>query len=142
VHTPLLVVEGGGLFHLEGVVKGASETPSWREIYSYDASAYSPVIDGEAIGTAKVGVIVPYSSSCSNPSDLVIKMNLVNSASGENMTVPFQLRESSRRGALEVQSLELSLDKVMSGTYLLYVHVDDKASGTRASTHVSLTLGR
>ena len=44
VFSPLLLVEGGGLFHIEGVVKGAAETPAWRELYPYDTSAFSPVV--------------------------------------------------------------------------------------------------
>jgi hypothetical protein len=36
VFTPLVLVEGGGLFHLEGVVKGKAESPAWRELYPYD----------------------------------------------------------------------------------------------------------
>lgn len=142
LHSPLLIVEGGGLFQLEGVIKGASESPSWREIYSYDASAFSPVIGGEPVSAGKVGVIVPYSASSAGRPDVTFKANLVNSASGENLAVPLELRESSSRGSVRVQNLEVSLENVPPGTYLLYIHVGDKLAGSLASAYVPLTIGR
>jgi len=142
VHSPLLIVQRGGLFQLEGVVKGISESPSWREIYPFDAEAFSPILGGDVIEASNVGVIIPYSASGVLPSDLIIKANLVNSTSGENLAVPFELRESSKRGAVEILRLELSLDGVPSGAYLLYVHIGDKASGAQASAYVPLTLKR
>jgi hypothetical protein len=94
------------------------------------------------VSVGKVGVIVPYLASGVNPTNIIIKTNLVNSASGENLSVPFELRESSKRGTLEVQNLEISLDKVPPGAYLLYVHVGDKASGAMSNNQVPLTVGR
>jgi hypothetical protein len=38
--------------------------------------------------------------------------------------------------------LEISLDTVPPGTYLLYIHVGDKLSGAVASAYVPLTIGR
>jgi hypothetical protein len=142
VHSPMLIVRGGGLFHLDGVVKGFSEKPSWREIYFYDASAFSPILGGETPPAEKIGVIVPYSFSGINPPDVGFRMNLVNSATGENLAVPFELRESARRGGVQVQNLEISLDTVSPGTYLLYIHIGDKLSGSLASAHVALKIGR
>jgi hypothetical protein len=142
VHSPLLIVQGGGLFQLEGMVKGVSDSPSWRELYPYDASAFSPILSGDVIEASNVGVIVPYSASGVLPSDLIIKANLVNSTSGENLVVPFELRESSKQGAVEILRLELSLDGVPSGAYLLYIHIGDKASGAMSSAHVPLIVGQ
>ncbi len=142
VYSPMPIVKGGGLFQLEGVVKGISESPSWRDIYSYDASAFSPVIGAGTVGAGKIGVIVPYSSSSAGRPDVIFKANLVNSASGENLAVPLELRESSRRGPVDVQTLELSLDNVPDGKYLLYIHVGDRLSGALASAYVPLTIGR
>jgi VWFA-related protein len=142
LHSPMLIVKGGGLFQLEGVVKGISESPSWREVYSYDASAFSPVIGGEKVGPGKVGVIVPFSVSSAALPDVIFKANLVNSASGENLAVPLELRGSSSRGSVRVQNLEISLDNVPPGTYLLYIHVGEKLAGSLASTYVPLTIGQ
>jgi VWFA-related protein len=142
VHSPMLIVGGGGLFLLEGKVKGSLESPPWRDAYPYDTAAFSPIIGGEAVKAGKVGVIVPYSVSGVSRPDVVFRANLVNSATGENLTVRLELRESSRRGGIEVQNLELSLDNVPPGTYLLYIHAADKLSGATASAHIPLTIGR
>jgi VWFA-related protein len=141
-YSPLVVVKGGGLFRLEGVVKGSSESPSWQEIYPYDAAAFSPVIGGETVRSGKIGLIVPYSASGVGGPDVVFKANLVNSATGENLPVPFELRESSKQGTLGIQNLELALDDVPPGTYLLYIHVADRRSGATATAYVPLTIGR
>ncbi len=82
VFSPLLLVAGGGVFHLEGVVKGTAESPSWRELYPYDAAAYSPVIGGEAVSAGKVGVILPYSAPGLGVADLIFRANLIDSKHG------------------------------------------------------------
>jgi VWFA-related protein len=142
VHSPMLIAAGGGLFHLEGKVKGTPENPSWREIYSYDAAAFSPIVGGGAIKAGKVGVIVPYSASGTGRPDVVFKANLVNTATGENLPVTLGLKELSGRGAIWVQNLEISLETIPPGTYLLYIHAGDKPSGSVDSTHIPLTIGR
>lgn len=142
VHSPLVVVEGGGLCQLEGMVKGASESPPWREIFPYDASTSFPVLEGEIIEASKVGVIVPYSALGALPSNVVIKANLMSSVAGQDLAVPFELRESSRRGAVETLRFDLSLDGVPPGSYLLYIHLADKATGSQGSAHVPLRIGR
>ena len=49
VFTPLLLAEGGAVFPIEGVVKGAAESPAWRQLYAYDAEVFSPVVGSEPI---------------------------------------------------------------------------------------------
>lgn len=140
--SPLLVVEGGGLFSLEGVVKGAAETPSWRGIYAYDAAAFSPVFGDEPVGKRKIGVILPYSAPGLSVSDLTFKANLVNSSTGENLAVPVELRESAMHETVETQRLMISLEDIPNGKYLLYIHVGNKVTGQVASARVLLVVGR
>jgi VWFA-related protein len=142
VFTPLLVVNGGGSFHLEGVVKGTVESPAWRDIYPYDAAAFTPLIGGEVMGEGQVVVIVPYSTPGVGRADIIFKANLVNSASGETIVLPLELGESTRRGTIETQRMEISLESVPAGKYLLYIHVGDKRSGQVVSGHVPLKIGR
>jgi hypothetical protein len=85
---------------------------------------------------------VPYSTSGNGRPDVVFRANLVRTASGENLAVPLEMRESSGRGAVWVQNLEISLETVPPGTYLLYIHAGDKLSGAVASAYVPLTIGR
>lgn len=141
-HSLLVVVKGEYPYMLEGVVKGMSESPSWREIFQYDTSTYCPVLEGDIIDASKVGVIVPYSALGTLPSNVVIKANLVKSVTGQDLAVPFELQESSRRGCIETLRFDLSLDGVEPGAYFLYVHLADKATGAQGSARVSLTVGR
>ena len=140
VFSPLLIVEGGGLFSLEGVVKGTAETPSWRGIYGYDADTFSPVIGDEPVGGGKVGVLLPYSAPGLGASDLTFKANLVNSSTGENLAVPLKVGESTTQETVETQTLTISLEDAPNGKYLLYIHVGNKVTGQVASARVSLVV--
>lgn len=142
VFSPLLVVEGGGLFSLEGVVKGAAETPSWRGIYGYDASAFSPVFGDEPVGVREIGVILPYSAPGISVSNLTFKANLVNSSTGENLAVPLEVRESTTQETVKTQRLRISLEDVPNGKYFVYIHVGNKVTDQVASASVSLVVGR
>jgi hypothetical protein len=142
VHTPLLVAEGGGFFNLEGIVKGAAESPSWRELFPFDAAAFSPVIGGDAVRGGKVGVILPYSAPGLGASDLAFKANLVNSVTGQSLAVPLELRGSTSKGTLVSQKLEVSLSDVPEGKYVLFIHVGNKLTGQVVSARAPLTVGR
>jgi VWFA-related protein len=142
LYSPLLLVQRGGLFNLEGVVRGKYESSSWREIYQYDASTFSPVIGEEALSAGKIVVIVPFSASDLAKPDIVFKANLIDSVTGKNLPVPLELREGTRRGAVEIRNLELSLDNVPPGKYFLYINAGEKASGALASVYVGLNIER
>jgi VWFA-related protein len=141
VFTPLVLVEGGGLFHLEGVVKGKTESPAWRELYPYDQAAFSPVFGSEAVSAGRMGVILPYSAPGLGAADLVFRANVI-SSNGQNLAVPLELRGSTSQGTVEAQKLELSLKDVPNGVYTLYIHVGNKLSGSVVSARVPLTVGR
>jgi len=141
VFSPLPVIEGGGLFFLEGVVKGTAETPSWRRIYDYDASAFSPVIGDEPVGSRKIDVILPYSAPGLTVSGLTFQANLVNSNTGENFAVSLELKELTKSGTIDAEQLEIPLDRVPNGRYLLYIHVGNRVNGQVASARVPLTIG-
>ena len=142
VFSPLLLVEGGGLFHIEGVVKGAAESPAWRDLYPYDAKAFSPLVGQEAIRAGKVFVVLPYSAPGLGAADLTFKANLVNSATGQNVAVPLELRESVIRETVRAQTLEIALAGVPEGTYILFIHVGNKLTGQVVSARVPLAVGR
>jgi VWFA-related protein len=141
VFTPLVLVEGEGLFHLEGVVKGKAESPAWRELYPYDQSAFSPVFGSEAVSAGSISVIVPYSATGFGAADLVFRANVI-SSNGQNLAVPLELRESKSQGMVEAQKLELSLKDIPNGVYTLYIHIGNKVTGQMASTRVPIAVGR
>ncbi len=142
IFTPLLLAEGGAVFHIEGVVKGAAESPSWQQLYAYDAEALSPVVGSEPITADKVTVLLPYAAPGLGAPDLIFTANLVNSATGRSLTVPLELREAATRGPLEVQKLGISLAAVPKGKYTLFIHVGNKVTGQQVSSRVPLAVGR
>jgi VWFA-related protein len=141
VYTPVLVIAGGGLFRLEGVIKGETESPSWREVYPYDTAVSSPVIGDEIVKGEAISVIVPYSAPGLEPGDFTFRANLVNSGSAENLAVPVELKGLAKPGAIDVQTLEISLAEVPEGKYLLYIHVGNKVIGQVTSAQVPITVG-
>ncbi len=142
VFSPLLLVEGGGLFHIEGVVKGSPESPAWRDLYPYDPKAFSPVVGQEAIRAGKVSVVLPYSAPGLGAADLTFKANLVNSVTGQSVAVPLELRESVSLETVKAQTLEIALAGVPEGTYILFIHVGNKLTGQVVSARVPLIVGK
>jgi VWFA-related protein len=142
IFTPLLLVEGGGVFPIEGLVKGSAENPAWREIYAYDAGSLSPVVGSEPITADKVTVLLPYAAPGFGAPSLVFTANLVDSATGRSLPVPLELRETATRGPLGLQKIEVSLASVPRGNYLLFIHVGDTTTGRHISARVPLTVGR
>jgi VWFA-related protein len=139
VFSPLLLVNGDGLFNLDGVVKGAAESPAWRDLYAYDAKALSPVVGTEPLKADKVTVLLPTSAVGPGAPDLVFTANLVDSATGRSLTLPLELRESVTRPPLEVQKIEIDLKDVPEGSYILFIHVGDKRTGQVTSVRTALS---
>ncbi len=142
VFSPLMVVEGWGVFLLEGAVKGTAESPSWRDLYPFDGASHFPVIGGEVVRAGKIGVILPYSAPSLGAGNLIFKANLIDSGSGANLAVPLEPRESALLGTITVQKFELSLADVPNGRYTLYIHVGSKVTGQAVSARVPLAVER
>ncbi len=141
--SPLILAPGGGLYRLEGVIKEALQGPPWNDIYAFDASAFSPVVGGEKVtAPGRVTVIVPFATSSGVRNDIAFHVNLVNSETAENVAVLFEPRELTVRAGLQVQNLEISLEGVVAGSYLLYVHAADRLSGAAASAFAPLNIAR
>ena len=63
---------------------------------------------------------------------------LINSTSGERIPVPFSVLNNARKEELEIQFLELSLNDIPTGKYLLYFNAED--AGTKAVSYAQTTL--
>ena len=142
VSSPLLLVEAGGAFHIDGVVRGAAESPPWRELYPYDPKALSPIIGPDAVKTGKVVVILPYTAPGLGAPDLSFRANLVNAVTGQSLPVPLVLQGAATRGTVEAQKLEISLEGVPDGNYILFFHVGNKLTGQVVSARTPLTVRR
>jgi len=141
VFSPLLLAGGGGQFLLEGVVKGAAESPSWRELYPYNAASFSPVLGGEAVGAGRIAVALPFSAPGLDEADLIFRANLVGAA-GQTLDLPLGLGEIKTQGSIETRRLEIPLENVPNGAYTLYIHVGNRISGQVVSVRVPLTVAR
>lgn len=140
--SPLLLVRGGGLDRLEGVVKGGAAVPAWHDVYGFDASAYTPIIGGEPAVSGKVLAVVPFAENGTSPAEVAFRINLVDSSTGQDLPVSFELRERAARAGLQIQSLEIFLDGIPPGNYLLYIRGVDKATGSLASVYTALAVSQ
>ncbi len=144
--TPLLLVASGGSQHLDGTVKGRIDALSWRDIYLYDERRYSPIMGevqvGEEAVTPAVTAIVPFSLTGPAEHNVSFSANLVDSETAQSIPLAVKLRDKNVRGAVNIQMLEIPLDGVKTGRYLLYFHANDKTTGAAAHAHVPLVVKR
>ncbi len=138
LHTPLLLAEIGFPVYLEAVGTGEADLLSWRDVYLFDRKQYSPLVGEIPKGVGNVLVVVPYTISGIEQPNVILSANLIKSATGERLPVPFYSRAKFRSGSVEIQHIEFSLDEVPPGEYLLYIHAGDPAS--RAMAHVQARL--
>ena len=121
--------------------KGKLESPGWREIYAYDSRLLAPCVGNDAVVAEKILIAVPVLFPENAEADIIFKLNLVNSTSGENRAVSFAPKQRVRVADIEVQYLEVPTGPIPPGKYLLYVHVGDRATGQQVSAYLPLTIG-
>jgi hypothetical protein len=141
VFSPLLLVPADGTTVLDGGGKGKLESPGWREIYAYDPQLLAPCVGNDTVIAEKILVVVPVLARENAEADIVFKLNLVDSASGENRAVSFAPKQRVRVADIEVQYLEVPTGPIPPGKYLLYIHVGDRTTGQQASAYLPLTIG-
>ena len=140
--TPLLITSHGGLRRVDGAALGKSETVSWREIYAYDPSRYSPVVGDEPVDAGTVVAIVPLSTAVAGELDVAFSANLIDSGNGQNIPASLAPAGRHKQGSIDVAFLEVQLAQVPAGKYVLYINAVDKASGAAAHAHVLLVVAR
>ncbi len=138
LHTPLLLAPVIFPVYLEAVGVGKADLLSWRDVYLFDRKQYSPQIGEISKGAGKVLVVVPYTISGIEQPNVILSANLIRSATGERLEVPFYSQARFRSGSVEIQHIEFALDDVPPGEYLLYIHAED--TGSRAMAHVQTRL--
>ncbi len=138
LQAPLLLASASASVYLESVGTRRQEKLSWREIYPFDRTLYSPLIGDISKATGRVLAVVPYTISGLDRPRVILSANLIDAVTGKRLAVPFYAQARLRSGGTEVQYLEFSLENVPPGKYLLYIHAGDSDSGARA--HVQTTL--
>jgi VWFA-related protein len=138
LHTPLLLAPVSSPVYLEAVGTGKQDQLSWRDVYLFDRKQYSPLVGEISKGVGNILVVVPYTISGIEQPNVILSANLIKSATGERLPMPFYAQARFRSGSVEIQHIEFSLDDVPPGEYLLYIHAGDPAS--RAMAHVQMRL--
>ena len=137
LHSPLLLVQESNFVYLEADAKNKNAI-AWKDVYSYDRAQYSPIIGEVPKGTFKIFAIIPYSMPGIVQPNITLAAWLINSTSGERIPIPFSVLNKARKEKLEIQFLELSLNDIPAGKYLLYFNAED--AGTKAVSYAQTTL--
>jgi VWFA-related protein len=140
LYSPLLLGPKAQLAHLEAQGRGEQDLYSWRDVYPYDETSYSPMAGEAASNIGKIMAVVPYSVAGLDQPNVILSANLINSNNGENLPVSFYMQGKFRAGTVEIQLLEFSLEHVLPGNYLLYCHAGDTASKALAHIYVPLVI--
>ncbi len=138
--TPLLLVQETGTAFLEADGKGASRLSSWRDVYSFDRLVYSPATGAVPRFNRKILILLPYSVEAEKTADMGFSVSLVQSASGVKIPVACALAGKTRNGAKETARLELPIDGLEPGDYLLYIFAEDRASQARGHVQTAFTI--
>ena len=142
VATPLLLVPEVTIKNLDGTAKGKVDLLTWHNIYPFDSNRYAPVVGDEPVRAAKVVVVVPFTIPGPDEHDVVFSAHLINAANGQNLPVAVQPVNRFVVGRVHAQLLEIALDQVPSGKYMVYVNAGDRTAGALSSAHVPLTAVR
>jgi hypothetical protein len=140
VATPLLLVPDVRITNLDGTAKGKLDRLTWHDIYPFDSSRYAPVVGDEPVRAGKIVVVVPFTLPGADEHDVAFSAYLINSATGQNIAVSVQPLNRFLQGQVHAQFLEITLDQVPSGRYMVYINAGDRSSGALASAHVPLTV--
>jgi VWFA-related protein len=140
LYSPLLLVSAPQLPVLDCGSSGKPDLFSWRDIYPYDESNWSPLLGAVPTSSGKVGAVVPYSVAGLEQPKVVLSANLISSATGQNQPVPFSLLYKLQTGTVEAQILEFVIDQVPPGKYSLYFHAADTVGKSMDQRHVPLVI--
>lgn len=138
--TPLLLVEEAGAAFLEADAKGLPRRTDWRDIYNFDRLRYAPAAGAVPGFSRKLLVLLPYSVAADGSADMGFSVSLMSSATGLKIPVACTLIGRTRNGSGETAELELPVDALEPGSYLLYIFAEDRAAQARAHAQTSFTI--
>jgi len=136
--SPMLLIDGSNFAFWDMGTK--KNTAPWMDLYSYDRSLYSPLMGELAQGTLKIFAVIPFSFKGVPLAAISFSATLVDSATGKNVRLPLTVLNRFQKGGLEIQFVELSLNAVAPGKYLLYFHAEDAAAKPLGYAQTPLTI--
>jgi len=146
--TPLLLEARTGCSFVSARARKGQEAFPWAEIYPYDSSLYTPLLTDAPAAGADLTVIIPcaapsavleaYAGAGGEQPDVALSAFLVDAASGGQVPVSIAKAGTSRKGPLEILTLELPVAGLAPGTYYLHFYAQDRA--TKSLGHAFATL--
>ena len=140
LYSPLLLVPEKACSQVEAGQRDQQELPSWQKVYPYDAASFAPLMGEVSQRAGKVVAIVPFSTGGFAAANVAFSVALIDSATGQSVPATCASGGRSQAGTVEVERLELPLDQVPPGKYVLYIHAVDKEQGAQAQTHLPLVV--
>ena len=136
--TPLMLEARTGCAFLQAGARKPKNAFPWAETYPYDSSLFSPILSGSPASAASIQVILPCAVPGGGSPDLALSVSLVDAASGARLPVQAAVAGQTRKGPLEILTLELPTSGIAPGTYYLHIYAADKVTGSLG--HSSTTL--
>ena len=140
--TPLMLEARTGCTLLNAGGRKAKEAFPWTDIYPYDSSLFAPILSGAPAAAETIQVVVPCAVPGGGPSELALTASLVNAASGAQIPFLATIAGQSRKGPLEILTLDLPVSGIPAGTYYLHIYAADRASGSLGHTFTTLVIPR
>jgi len=139
LHSPLLLFPESNFAYLEAEAKN-KDAGAWKDIYPYDRAQYSPIIREVPKGSPKVFAVVPCSMTGLVQPNIVLAAWLIDSVTGERLPLSFSVLNKTQRENVEIQFLEILLNDVPPGKYLLYLHAEDAGSKTMSYAQTTIII--
>ncbi|MFO7734537.1 MAG: VWA domain-containing protein [Candidatus Aminicenantes bacterium] len=108
-------------------------------LYPLDSDDLVPVMDEIGAGR-ELTAVVPCEVTTGPGPDLTVNAQLVDSAKGQKVPVPFFLKGRERRDSVQVIHVGIPAGSLGPGSYVLYVYLQDPASGARTHARIALNL--
>jgi len=138
LHSPLLLVPESHFAYLEAAATGKKDTMAWTDAYPYDRAQYSPIIGDVPERTAKLFAAVPCSFRGIAQPNISMAAYLINSVSGEKISLSFSVLNKAIKENIEVQFMEFPINNMPPGKYSLYLYAED--AGTKSVSYAQTPL--
>jgi VWFA-related protein len=139
--SPLLLWPKSHFIYLESEAekRDAAASP-WKRVYAYERSLYSPLVGPVGRETPTIYAVLPCSIIGLVEPDLTLGASLINGETGARITVPASILKRTVVGDGEVEWVELSVEGVEPGRYVLYFFVRDAKSQAAAFVQTGLII--
>jgi VWFA-related protein len=133
LHSPFLLLHGRSSAYLESNNQRKDLLSSWKEIYPYDPAQYIPLVEAVPKGTPKIFALLPYSSSEMASENISLGVDLIDVGSGKKISQPISVISKTKKDSVNTLFLEMSINEVPAGSFLVFFRVEDPASQTAAT---------